>query len=388
MTSAGPATTVAEVRRGQVNRAALLGMLALVVAVIWAVTRVGPQTTSDLAADSARALDWPNPGLDGLQAYNRTSPVGPLLLRLIPGADETTYFVLHLVAAFIAVGLIAAWPAFLAAPGQRLRAARLMILGPVTASVFISIGNYDPFTLIGLGLFLFAWSSGKSYSRFLMVATGVYLGFQHFEQTLFAVIAMSIGVLALRSRLPESLAGKPTPAWGIPGVLLGKVILSLVFVLQGIDPLEGRGAYIADEGLLREALVASVNHFPVLLMSLFAGLWVVAGLAFFRVPDFRSRLLLLASAAIPFVVAVSTLAQTRVFIMAMLPLVAVMVVVVLSDQKLLAIPAVLFTVELLAWVSVPQNLYVSPGNGARIMDTNALDYVIMLGSRVGSLLFG
>jgi hypothetical protein len=39
----------------------------------------------------------------------------------------------------------------------------------------------------------------------------------------------------------------------------------------------------------------------------------------------------------------------------------------------------------LAWVIIPQHLYISPGQGAHILGTNALDYLIILVNQVPGL---
>ena len=360
----------------------VFGIGGVLAALVWAFVRVGPQTSTDVPSDVARALAWPNPGLDELQSYNRTSPLGPLLFQLLPTQSPASYLALHAAALLVALALIALW-VFLAVPdAQRFRGARLVILGPVVASAFVSIGNYDPFTLLGVAALLYAWRFGR---RVALVAAGILLGFQHFEQGFIAVVAMAIIVVALGRSLPPTLQGRCQPIWALIGVVGGKVLLSLVFLMQGIDPFEGRSAYITDLTILREALTTSVNHFPTLLMSMFAGLWVVMALVFFRQDRITSQLLILLALVGPFLVAVSTLAQTRVFVMVTLPLLAIVIAVALNDRVLTSTPAVILAAEAAAWLLVPQHLYVSPGAGAQIMDTNALDYVIMLVNQLTGL---
>jgi len=88
---------------------------------------------------------------------------------------------------------------------QRARGARLMLLTPMTAILFLSIGSYDPYTVIGFALGLFAW---RRNSLPLMTLAGAYMGFQHFEQSLVAVTAVGLLTTGLAGGFPPSCGAR------------------------------------------------------------------------------------------------------------------------------------------------------------------------------------
>lgn len=365
------------------TRTKALGLLSICLALVWAFIRVGPQTSTGISGDAARALLWPNPELDPLQSYTRTSPTGALVFKAIHIYSTSFYFWIHLVAALVALLLIAYWCyRSVDSDTNRFRAARISVLGPVAASVFISLGNYDPFTLIGVAALLFAW---RRSSMPLLVIAGIYLGFQHFEQGIFAVLILGIGVLGMQSVLPEQLRGLRSPLWALLGVLGGKALLSLYFITVGINATAGRSAYITDSSWTRLAVKESINHFPTLLTSLFAGTWLVVILVLVMLRGRRDRVYLLLALALALFVSVITLAQTRVFVMTTVALLSVMIVIVLSRYSGPSTRMILIGAEALAWIVIPQHLYISPGQGAHILGTNALDYLIILVHQVPGL---
>ena len=355
----------------------------ILLAVLWAFYRVGPQTSIALADDAARARAWPNPELDGLNSYTRTSPIGPILYKLTGSESAGVYISIHLLAIFLAITLISFWIyRHTTLKLNKVRGVRFMILGPVVGMLFISIGNYDPFTVIGFALALFAW---RKNSRVGLIFAGLYLGFQHFEQGFVAIIAWSIAAVALRD-LPPLDSTRWNPIWALPGVIAGKLLLSGIFALSGISSTEGRVAYFTDISWPRMAVTASINHFPVLLLSIFAGLWVIAGYAFFLATTNRNRLLLILALALPALTSVTTLAQSRVFVMTTFPLIATLLLVVLCDKTLSKQPAVLRSFEVIVWVVVPLHLYVTTTSGQGLLTTtNSLDFFIMLINKTFSL---
>ena len=355
----------------------------ILLALLWAAYRVGIQTSVALEDDAARALAWPNPDLSGLNSYTRTSPVGPILFKLSSSESPLIYLVIHVVAGLVAIGLLSWWAyKTVTVSSNRVRGIRLVALAPITGMIFLSLGNYDPFTVIGIALALIAWQRS---SRLGLVLAGVYLGVAHFEQAAVAVVGWSLAAMALSSS-PCFAPMKRSPIWALMGVVAGKVLLSVYFVVEGINPSEGRGAYFLDLTWPRMALVASINHFPVLLLSVFAGLWAAALFVFFRLPDNRRRLLLVASLILPTVVSTTTLAQSRVFVMTTLPIAMLIITALLSDLDIAGNRPILFTIEGIAWIVVPFQLYVSTTTGqGLITTTNSLDFSIMFFGRIVSL---
>lgn len=357
--------------------------VAMVLALLWAFVRVGPQASVGLEEDAQRALDWPNPDLDGLNSYTRTSPVGPILFKLSGSTEPGIYLLLHLVAGLLGIFLISVWAyRMVGIPTNRWRAARLVVLAPVTGMIFLSIGNYDPFTLLGFVFALWAWGRG---SIIWMIAAGIYLGVQHFEQSVIAVLAWSIAVSAFRGHLARNLFWR-NPLWTMIGVILGKALLSAYFAFNEINATEGRGAYFTDLTWPRAALIGSINHFPILLLSFFAGLWAVAIVSFFMLDSVRSRIQLIAALALPTLVALTTLAQSRVFVMTTVLVTLVMLIVVMSNVEISNNRFALLVIEGMAWVIVPLHLYVSTTTEqALITTTNALDFNIMLLNQLSAL---
>lgn len=359
--------------------------LSLAVAVLWAFFRVGPQTSVGLEEDVQRALAWPNPELDGLNSYTRTSPIGPIIFKVSGSAEPSFYLLIHMFAGILGILLLTLWAYHVVElSANRWRAARIVILAPVTGMIFLSLGNYDPFTLLGFVFALWAWSRG---SITLMVIAGTYLGVQHFEQSAVAVVAWSIGVIAFRDHLPRRIARR-NPLWTALGIVLGKALLSAYFLLNGINAAEGRGAYFTDLTWPRSAVVGSINHFPILLLSLFAGLWGIVLVSFFILKSVRERILLIGAFALPTVAAVTTLAQSRVFVLSTVPITMLMIIVVLSNVDVSRNSLLLGVIEGIAWIIVPLHLYVSTTTEqALITTTNALDFNIMFLGRL-STLFG
>lgn len=345
--------------------------VAAVAVTLWAVVRVGPRIPFPGAWYTGER--WPYPSLDELQAYKRTSPVGYLLAELV-GLDESPLLVAFYFFAALAVSVLLAlwvWSELGGSP-QRARGFRIAILAPVTGVLFLTLGGYDPFTALGWAIALCAW---KAHSRVLLILAGVYLGFQHFEQAALMAVSWGILVYVLRSSGPQSWQERRNPIWILPGVLAGKLVLTLILFLQGIDPLAGRGFWVASLDLVRFAVVGSVNFGPIFVYSLFAGVWAIVIVTFLIVPGNRVRLLLLLALAIPGLVAVVTLDHTRVFVMMTVPLVALMIVYVLRSPQIRAFAPLPILLEVLAWVMVPVTIQ---GTSTVYVDsTNFLDMTII-----------
>lgn len=340
---------------------ALVGMLA---AFVWAIIRIGPRIPFPGAWYDGQT--WPFPGIADVQAYKRSSPVGYVFANLL-GLDQSPWLVsFYFVSGLIAIAVIGVW-VYSNIPQDQNRAQgfRLFVLGPIAGVLMLTIGGYDPFTVFGFGLALFAWSKGN---RFVVLLAGTYLGLQHFEQALIAVIAWSLIVIALREHLPQKLQLRATPMWLILGALVGKVLLTLAISLNGIDPAEGRLYWLTNAPLLKQAVVGVVNFGPAFLLSLFAGLWGVVALTITLLRTHREKYFFIAAIAVPLIMATITLDHTRVFATVTTPIVAIMVVVVMSAHGSVVPRQAKFMAEALAWVVVPITLqgidviYVDPIN--------------------------
>lgn len=341
-----------------------VALVAMFAAVAWAIIRVGPRIPFP---DSWFGQEkWPYPNLEAVQAYKRSSPIGYLLAETLH-LDQSTWLVLfYFVASIVAMLLIATWVWLeLAGSSQRSRGFRLAVLAPLPGLLFMTIGGYDPFTAIGMGLALFAW---RRNSKLLMAAAGVYLGVQHFEQAVVAILVWTLAVMALRGDGSAPVRSRISPLWAYPGVLAGKIALLAVLSIKGVDASEGRLFWLQSSEWLRRAVSGAVGFAPVFVLSLFAGLWVIVVLGFVLTPERRRRLLLGASLAIAVAFSVITLDHTRVFVMVSIPLISILIVSVLSNERATSQPQLLLVAEAMAWIVVPMtlqgtdNVYVDPMN--------------------------
>ena len=350
-------------------------LLGIAVAVGWAVFRSGTDTVYQLQTDAARAANWPNPGLRAEEAYTRMSAIGPWLYKLIGGDSDVKYLVLSAGTAVVSVLLLCMWCLVNAPREQGPRAVRLVILAPVVALLATQIGNYDPFTVLGVGLFLFAWSSGR---RSLLGASGFYLGLQHFEQGFLGILLFGIFVHFAQDWLPPRLRGSSSPLWALLGVVLGKLALSIILFINGVSSSDGRAAWISDPELLRIAIVGSVNFLPALMMSLFAGAWAIvlaSGMSGMnRSAQIAGSLAIVAGV----IVAVVTLDHTRTFVLITLPLLALLTVGLLNRWPHEVSTKTLVLVESMAWLIIPVGLYTSPDGPTFLKDMNVTDHFLMM----------
>jgi hypothetical protein len=324
-------------------------LIAAVAATIWAVIRVGPRIPFPGAWYTGE--QWPYPSLDELQAYKRTSPVGYLMAEFL-GLDQSPLLVAFYFSAALAVSLLLAlwvWRE-LNGSNQQNRGFRIAILAPVSGVLFLTLGGYDPFTALGWAFALFAWSAN---SRVLLAAAGLYLGFQHFEQSALMSVSLTLAVVALRNSGSGTWSGRYSPIWLLPGIIGGKLLLTVALMFQGVEPLDGRGFWVASSEWLSLAVIGSVNFGPIFVYSLFAGVWAIVILAFLIVDGSRNRILFALSLAIPVFISIVTLDHTRVFVMMTVPLVAILIVYVLSSPKVAAFSPLPILIETLAWIMVP-----------------------------------
>lgn len=332
----------------------------------WAIIRVSPgHLFTNLGAELGEG--WPY--RSSAVGYPRNSPVGPLIAQA-SGVDTAGLFVLlNFLVALIGVALAAGWVASqLPDAPRRWRGARLVILAPALAIMLTFLGNYDPFTVLGLALVLWAWSSRKPWA---MLISGLFIGFQHFEQGLFALAL--IGVVALATS-QERLPSPRLLGWTLSGVLAGKVGLTLTLGLLGVDPFNDRNDALGIH--FRDSVVGTINFAPAFLTSLFAGLWAVVVVVALRLPGIRSRLLLATAFAIAVLAATIVLDHTRVFAIISFPALCVLIVAFLAQEpdQTATLPRL---VETMAWLVIPFQVF-SSGSDTRVLDLAWADRLIIL----------
>jgi hypothetical protein len=358
--------------RNQIRSLPLVAtLLGITLAAVWSLLRVAPRIPHP---DAFRYDEpWPFPSLGVVESYERSSPFSAWTTYAL-GLNESPWLaVFRLGLACIAVALVALWVyVSIDVDGQKARGVRLILLAPAGAVLFLMLGSYDPFTVLGIGLVLFAW---RSRSRTWMVITGSFLGVQHFEQAIVAILALCIVAVALDSRLPSALSGNPSPFWLLPGIIVGKVMLLIALTFAGVPALQGRSDWLTDSYFLKQAIVGAVNFGPVFLASLFAGLWAVVVLVLTMQTSRKSLMLIGLALLLLVVVSTVTLDHTRVFAMISLPVLALLVVYVLSSKGIPHDRRLLIVVESMAWIIPPlvvegvETIYVGP--------LNVLDHWIM-----------
>jgi len=223
--------------------------------------------------------------------------------------------VAHIVAIVLAVTLLATWAARNTIAGDRWASARFVLLSPITAVLLITIGLYDPFTVIGVAAGFWAWSNSN---RWFLMVVGIYLGFQHFERGLLVLIIWMLALASLRDQLPLRLRNMSQPAWLLPGLVVGKIILMIALTAQGLPALQGRSSVFSD--YLSTAIRAGAGNFPAYVWFSFAGLWLLVIISFLRMRETKSRILLVSAIAIAALFSLVTVDTIRVTVIITLPL--------------------------------------------------------------------
>lgn len=361
------------------SKFSVMALLLVVASVFWAVARVGLSTIPGIATAADSAFGWPSNDLSQYSAFSATSPIGSLIFTLIGNSDPVVFLGLHLVALVAALVLMLWWVAAMTPRSSRLMAFRLVILSPWVALLLIFLGSYDPFTVIGFALVLLSWTYNKTLLIFL---AGVIVGFQHFEQSLFAVIAAYLVIVALRDHLPSNFLILRQFLFTLSGLIFGKLALTLILTVSSESGAFGRGAFWTAEWF-RISFVTSVNFWAVFLLSLFAGSWgliVVTTLSVRR----KQQATLFAAFVLCLLPAVLTLDHTRVFVMTSMLSLSVMTVVFARSANQLSRKDFVY-VEALAWLIVPLSVWVGMDGTPYLHNVGSLDQLIIFYNQVTSL---
>ena len=337
----------------------LVGVVAgIFVALAWAAARSGFTMAVGAGDQLAAAKVWPDRAEAWYLQFYADSPLFILFGRLT-GIDSSIGMVRQgLLVALIGLGLLAAWAWWLTGNADGPRAVRLVLLAPISAVLFASVGSYDAFTAATWGLALWLWTTK---SRGLTVLGGVLLGIQHFEHALLGAVALLFTWLALRSDLPPRL-GAVNPVWVALGVVIGKAGLIAYLVASGSTPtarVEWLFRYVGD--WTKNGLATA----PSLLWSLFAGLWMLVILMWLR-GEKRARLLLVAALGVGLLGTAVSGDRPRVFILVLLPSVMIAITQYLRDERPSRVERQ--SVEALVWVGPPLIL-----GGKMVTNTNVID---------------
>jgi len=357
----------------------VIPLALLVASAFWALSRVGLSTIPGITIAGDSAFGWPFKDLSKYSAFSATSPIGSIIYTFIGKNDLLVFLGLHVVALVVAVVLILWWMAIVTPQSSRLMAFRLVILSPWVALLFIFLGSYDPFTIIGFALVLMSWTYSNTLLIFL---AGVFLGFQHFEQAIFSVLAAYLVVVVFRDRIPLKALNSKGLYFTLGGLIFGKFTLTLILTVSTESGAFGRGAFWTAEWF-RISLITSVNFWAVFLLSLFAGSWgliVVVSLSARR----KQRVILLAAFFLCLIPALFTLDHTRVFVMTSILSLTIITAVFARSTELFSSRDFVY-VEALAWLIVPVSIWVGMDGTPYLHNVGSLDQLIMFYNQVAGL---
>lgn len=345
-----------------------IGGLSIAIAAAWAFLRAGSGVMPDLDVFTTWALDWPNMSGDALQQVYANSPLGHLTAQVFQVTSPRQFLFLHALCTLIAITGLAIW-AFRSAPGSsQAQATRLFLLTPVVAILLAWLGYYDAFTALCWVVALFAW---RSNWRTLMIAGGVLLGIQHFEQAAIGVVAWVLIWYALGDQ--PTFSKLRNPAWVLIGLPVGKVVLVVVLMLAGAPQEMGRVGWLTDLTMLRTTLSTAINNGPLLLWSMFAGFWAVVIYVFLKLHSTRQRVFMVSAIVLPLVMNVITFDRPRVFAMATIPVVLICAVSFAALMKDNPDKSTRVTLEAIVWLGTPLIFW-----GQVLFNFAALDRLIML----------
>ena len=349
------------------------GAALALVAAMWAVFRVAPAPLPDLPRFVAALGNWreakPDPAYDHL----RENLLFQWLFEAAASLGVNVYLLQWSVGVVLVVGGLAWIYRRNVSVEWKGMALRLAILSPVAAIMVGFFGSYDPVTM-GLAVVLVAaWLSERSW---WIAIAGIGLGLQHFGQAIAMVVALGLTSAALS----EGGVRKSAPLTGkaLAGVLAGKAIAFFALWVFSGSAVGSRVPPTTEVISTSNAVITTVNYFPILLVSLFAGAWaiVVAG---FIVRSRQGRVLLIAAALVASYSLVFT-DQTRIFVLLSFPSLALLTVFVLRRFESNAIA--MRGIEALAWIVTPVLLWTDSDGVGRVQYLGALDAQIMAWQQV------
>lgn len=338
---------------------------------VWAVLRVGLGQIPGLDSAADNAFGWPNVSLSEFSAFAATSPTGALTYTVLGQRNPHVFLLIHVVAVVIAISLAVMWVRNMSDPEKRNRSTRLVVLSPWVAMLFIFLGSYDPFTIIGFTLLLWSWQNRYSYWSF---AAGIFLGFQHFEQAFLGIVGAALVLMAVGDSFDRRYASRRHIIVSLTGVVLGKVLLTLILTMGSDTGAFGRSSYWTLEWI-RISVVTSINFGAVFLLSLFAGLWALVIYVYLGTPRKRKHFLILAF-LVCFLPAFITLDHTRVFVM--VSFMGLMLLIVSVSQRGFKLPRRAGNlIEVMAWIVVPISVWVGMDGSPYLYQVGSLDQLII-----------
>jgi hypothetical protein len=229
--------------------------------------------------------------------------------------------------------------------------------------LFTWIGSYDVFTVLGWIIALFALRS--RWPTFIL-ASGIFLGFQHFEHSLFALAILAIILIALETQVPR-FAPPKLLWWLAGGLLIGKLLLGTVFFITS------QGATARSEWVttfIKDWTVTGLNIGPQLLWSLFSGFWVLVAALFLARRGSRQRYLLAAAFTLGLLATLLSGDRPRVFIVVMFPSLMIALISYIAASR--DSPRERKLIEATIWLAPPLFFW-----GKDVFNSNSLDLLII-----------
>ena len=324
-------------------RAGQRGQLALtVLAALWAVMRsgLGVYPGAQITLETASTWPFPSDPRPSEQFYVE-SPLGMLLARALGITSLPAYLWLHIALLLAGLTLISVLLLRTADGTLQWRSVRLFWLAPVVAVCWMWVGSYDAMTVVLWGGALLAYRLG---SRPLMLVAGLALGF---HATLQALLGIAVWWLVASSLSNDRPARSTNPLWAVPGIAVGGI--GLAWALAAGEH-QGRLSVLGLEPL--PLLRDGAQSFPLLLWSLFGGLWLVL-IIIWQYAHRRQRALL----CLAFLIALGSLViaqdRTRVFTLITLPALVLLIEWFGRHEHVWLTARGRVAVESLAWVAVP-----------------------------------
>ncbi len=340
---------------------------SILIALVWAVLRVGPAFLPDLPGWVAKFGSWNQTDLAPAEGrwrenllhqwiYSGTGSRGTLAWLL-----EATLF------AAIAVALMVYIACGSSNSQQRSRGARLAILSPAVGLFVGFLGSYDGLTAALQLLVVVGWLKGW---RWLMVVAGVGLGLHHPAQGLFSLIVLWLTVAALNSP-PVKRTSSRSVGWGVLGLVGGKAASALFLVI--VTGSAG-GSRPYDVVAHVNYLKSSIDFFPITLLAFFSGLWIVA-IFVWMAQNRRGRILLLVGFAFCSFLTLTDADKTRLFVIIALPALMIMIRWFVESDQFSRRDFIL--AEVMAWIIPPILIWENSLGMGQVQHLGWIDQFVM-----------
>ena len=133
-----------------------------------------------------------------------------------------------------------------------------------------------------------------------------------------------LALAGTRDQLTSKLRILSVPWSVLPGLILGKALLSLILVVQDLSPLEGRSSVFFEWMSL--SFRVNVGKIPFILWGSLLGLWILFYMVWDRANKRRDRIYLIIALIVAFSFGFVTLDNIRVITIVTLPLTLLLII--------------------------------------------------------------